>query len=213
MTTYRVRILGFALAGALGLGGCGNLTAGGFGEAEVEVVGDEADSGAQSSAQATYGGEGILTGGNPFQGYVTVGMRVYLEPEGEGDGLLIFRGVQDVVVDVRGETPVRVGGVTIPPGRYRGARVVFTRITADINHGSLGEEFPLTGLVTVELDEELEVRDERTFLVNDRQRVVVRVDLRSSAWLQHATPALRVAPERFLDAVRVTVRQEFGPAL
>ncbi len=222
MVTSRRRLWVVLLVGSFLFSGCGNLTAGGFAEAEVELVGDRGGNDSQSRPQSQTAGrsspegapaESSHAGGNPFHGEVRVDLRVYLEPEGEGDGLQIFRSDQ-VVVDVRGEAPFRSTSVTIPPGRYRGARVVFTRVTANITQGGPGVELPLDGEVSVELGDGVEVREERTFLVNDRQRVVVEIDLQSPRWLQQLSPGIvQIPPDRFTEAVRVRVRQEFGVSL
>jgi hypothetical protein len=177
-----------------GVTGCGNLTAGGAGEAEVFVAGD-------GQAAESAGGEAAPTSreaavpaivSHSFEGTVKVTLDVFAvgATEAATHSSSLTGGVRTVEVDVRGEFPVSLGTVIVPPGVYGGVRVVFTEIRAQLTAG-LGD-LPLLGAgeVVVDLGSSgaLTVEREIVLALDEDDRLEVLIDLRAPVWIAIAAP-------------------------
>lgn len=199
-----------ALAIPLASVGCGNLTAGGFGEARVFVEGD-GDSGPDPSAPAAVlqtnpDGAGVLarSGQNAFEGDVTVALRVFLRGE-LGVWTELTAGAQEVVVGVQGGARVELARQSIQAGHYDRVRLAFERIEANLTGGPPGHQLPPDGRIFVDVgDDPLEVERNVTVLLQSDDSIELTIDLRSGAWLRSAALDV-VLPVQFRNALRITV--------
>ncbi len=198
------------------LPGCGNLTAGGFSEVSVEVVGDSDNAasvaGPVSSGPAApgWGGEGsdapASTGpaASAFQGEVTVDLRVFVRSR-EGSWHELTQGRQIAQVDAAGQLAEEIARSTPPAGRYDRVRVEFFRVEARVTSAPPGQGIPGDGTVEIDFEGEPSILVERPVQLEidgaDRR---VRIDLRSQVWLRAAVLP-RVPPSTFRNAVRVSV--------
>jgi hypothetical protein len=183
----------------LALVGCGNLTAGGAGEAEVFVDGGGPDEGGEGSA-APYPALSMATlpahqGDLALEGGVTVGLRVFLLTP-EGGVQEISGGPREVTVDVQGSLPETLGAVSIPDGVYAATRIEFHRVEAEVTGLLDSEGTPLAGLIRVDFEgEEVLVVDRPlSVAVDEGTRLVLTVHLRSDAWLGQVDPETLLVP-------------------
>lgn len=202
--------------------GCGNLTAGGIGEASVAVSGDaeEAD---QTSAPAqelttvsgVSGTTSTLRMESPLsstsgsvQGQVSATLRVYLEAA-DGDRIPLVGLNEQAQVDIQGQNEADLGTTELDAGLYPRIRMVFTDVQADVRSGLVIDGVEVTGLIDVGGENLDSLVVERTVDVEIQggQRVGLVVDLNSTAWLSAAQPALMtVATSIFRQTVSVQVR-------
>lgn len=217
----RLQRSGLALAltpGLLLLVGCGNLTAGGFSEVSVEVVGDSPDADASSTMAAVWrsspasGMEGAASSaGTPpyamsaFQGEVTVDLQVFLR-DLEGGWVELTDGRQIVEVDAAGTVSQEIARASIPSGRYDRTRVEFFRVEALVTGAPPGLGIPgEDGRVEVDLQGQESLSVERpTQLDLSDVDARIRVDLRSAVWIRAAVLPV-VPPGTFRNAVRISV--------
>lgn len=200
--------------------GCGNLTAGGVGEASVAVSGDAAgEQSAVSRSRPALAAAWAPLSLLPRAGFAA---RADDEPEGEvGVEFRIFLVRQDgelvplsdreirVQVEFPGGTEARpVRRRIVPAETYRGVRAVFTEIEAEVDRGLVIGGDPVTGPVEVELDDgSLAVEESVELTVPDGGEVELLLDLNSAAWLRAANPAVRrVAANIFRNSLRIRVR-------
>jgi len=220
---------------AVAAGGCGDLTPGGVGDAEADVVvtGDASRGGGSSAvspivpspdATSARGAGGAEPGErDPRPALVLDGASADDdEPEGEievtfrafligADGTLVALTDDEVEVnvDIPGRTEAEVvRGRRIPAATYSGVRLVFTEIEAEVDEGLVIGGRPVLGEIEVELDADaLEVERSVNLVVPEGGRVELVIDLNSTAWLNAANPALKiVAANIFRNSVRVRVR-------
>jgi len=204
---------GVALAALVALtGGCGNLTAGGIGEATVVVSGD-ADPVLQVPFQAA------LLPSVPAatsheeedddapEGEVEVEMELYLVSEA-GDPIRLGFDEIRVRVDLGGETEADAVRWNVPATRYIELLVIFTEIEAEVDAGLIinGEE--VTGAIDVDLEDvTLPVSRAIDLDIADGASVEVVLDLNAPAWLQAVDPATGLVDESvFAALVDVAVR-------
>ncbi len=212
--TRRQLQLAIAVVFVLGLPGCGNLTAGGFGEVTVDMVGDGPGGNGQggngpggSSPAATPpaepDGPRLNQGGGAFQGEVTVELRVLLR-DASGEWVEVTEGAQRVQVDAAGASPAEFARRPLAEGTYDRVRVEFLLAEVLVTSAPPGQGVP-EGVVVVDFEGEPVVMLERPLTVQvgaDGQRL--RVNLRSGAWLRAAVMG-RVPASNFRNAVRVFV--------
>lgn len=203
-----------ALAGAalgLILAGCGNLTAGGFGEVRADMVGDgggesfvaeSALPGIQPGIQP--GTQGANHGGGAFQGDVTVEVQLLVR-DGSGAWVEVTDGPRTVELDARGDTPVAFATATLPEGGLDRVRIVFHRVEVLVLGGPPGLGPPVGERVEVDFGSAptLEVERPLAARVGD-DPLGLRVNLRSGVWLRTAVMG-RVPGQSFRAAVRVEV--------
>jgi len=185
--------------------GCGNLTAGGFGEVSTEVVGDGGN-GPESSvayvAPASFmpGGQG----GGAFQGEVTVELRVLLRSDA-GDWVELTDGIERVEVSASGSTVAEVARTSLQGGSYDRVRVEFSRAEVFVTSAPPGLGIPGDGNVVVDFGGSPLVLVERPIsLLLDESGSRLRIDLRAGAWIRGAVLG-RVPAATFRSAVRVSV--------
>lgn len=199
-----------ALAGAvlaLVLAGCGNLTAGGFGEVRADMVGDGggdsfvAESALPGIQPAT---QGANHGGGAFQGEVTAEVQLLVR-DASGAWVEVTDGRRTVELDARGDTPVPFAAATLPEGGLDRVRVVFHRIEVLVLGGPPGLGPPVGERVEVDFGgaPTLEVERPLAARVGD-DPLGLRVNLRSGVWLRAAVMG-RVPGQSFRAAVRVEV--------
>jgi hypothetical protein len=193
-----------------GMAGCGNLTAGGFGEVIVDVVGDDDPGGAsgQGSAAPMNGGapSSHNQSGGVYRGTVTLELRVSLR-DAEGAWHELTGGVERVEVQADGSVPVEVARRSLPEGNYDRARVDFHRAEVEVTAAPPGQGLP-DGLVVVDfegadllvVERPVQVRPARDGEEVDR----VRINLRARSWIRMAVQG-EVPAATFRNAVQVTV--------
>jgi hypothetical protein len=192
---------GFAM---VGLAGCGNLTAGGFGEVMAEMVGDGGDAGQGGAASVIIPGAQLQSnGGGLFQGEVTVELQLFLREE-SGGWIEVTDGVQRVEVDAAGSVVAEFARRDLAQGGYDRLRVEFLSVEALVTSAPPGLGVP-EGLVVVDFGGDPVVVVERPLIVQvgpDGQRL--RVNLRAGAWLRFAVMG-RVPGASFRSAVQLSV--------
>lgn len=224
-----------ALILAVTLTACGNLTAGGLGEATVLVSGDAPDALAQLSRTLVHRpGRGGLTpqagssvgvagpsvapgprpggvplpveGGGDPKGEVEAELSVFLVAE-DGDLVPITDGDVRVRVDLDGVEEPELASRTVTAASYTGLRMVFVEIEADVDEGLVIDGQPVVGRVDVEIEDPLTVTKPLSIEVAEGASVELLIDLNAEQWLQAVVPATRtVHAQTFADLVSVTVR-------
>lgn len=203
---------------------CGNLTAGGIGEASVAMSGDAPDdtTAPQTAVVASPadGGSSPAISAEPWGGPLTTDHLDGDEPEGEveaelsvflmsadGDLIALTEGDVRVRVDLRGAEEPEIGSRTVSAATYTTLRMVFTDIDVEVDSGVVIDGVPIVGPVDVEIEDVLTV--DRTIAVEiaDGERVDLLIDLNSEAWLQAVDPVTStVDAQVFADLVTVLVR-------
>lgn len=200
--------------------GCGNLTAGGFGEATVVMSGDAPDSQQTSAARtaapalASFLPSFATLGRHPpaavgIEGQLRATLRVFLEDE-EGNLVALTSGDARSEVDLQGEIEDELSTTDLDPGLYPRIRIVFTEIEADVVSGLVIEGVPVEDvLISVEglEGDSLVVEREGNVDIREGARVELLLDMNSSVWLQDANPLLgTVTREAFEAAFEFRVR-------
>ena len=192
------------------LSGCGgNLTAGGFSEAEVRVSGDAPDPGTAGAAQ--YAGPWAQAedddDADEAEGEIEADFLLFLERP-DGSSLQLTEQEIQVDLDIRGEQEVSVVVRTVPAERYSALRVVFSEIEVEIDAGLVIDGQPVTGLVSVDVElEGITVVRPLDLDLSDGDRQELLLDLNTRAWLTAVDPdQLQVSAQAFADAIRVEVR-------
>lgn len=199
----------------LAVAGCGELTAGGFGNVETVLSGDAPEDQTSTAGRttstsfvATYEGAGASTAPASFQegqpqGDVSATLEVsILSPQGEW--LPLTDGLEEATVDISGRTEVELDREEMEIGLYPRVRVRFTDVQARVEAGlpvlgNIGVDFGDASSITVEREVNLEL--------GDGDEVQVVIDLNSTQWLNAAQPALQVVAAAHLrNALEVSVR-------
>lgn len=180
-----------------GLTACGNLTAGGFGEAVVVVSADVASSiTADQSVAALPAARFVAPGGAPQrhdghdhpEGELQVEFMAYLVASNGASVPLSEEPVQ-VEVDLEGveqdETPPR----TIPSDEYDQLRMVFLKIEAEVDAGLVINGDTIMGPVEVDFEGSLEVLKPIDLTIGDTERAEILIGLNAASWLQAVDPA------------------------
>jgi hypothetical protein len=211
-----------ALAAAtVTLAGCGNLTAGGFGEARVTVSGDAPDPvlapsvpvGGNAWAAPASGTSAGSSGGPALsdhdeidpEGELRLKFRLYLRRV-DGTEVSLSPDELQAEMDLSGEVEADVVRIRIPADSYPELRIVFKEIQVQVDRGVIIGGQEITGPVDVEI-EDLEVIRALGLEVADNSIVDVLLDLNAATWLAAVDPELRtVRPEDFAAAFTVRVR-------
>lgn len=200
-------------AAVLALPGCGNLTAGGFGEAHVVVSGDAPD-----AAPLTTPAAQLLALSPSFtdhehdddfspEGEIELEFRLYLERD---DGASYPLSDQDLEIelDLEGDIEIDAVRTRIPTGTYRHLRIVFLEIEVEVDAGVVIDGVPVSGPIDIELEAPgLDVRRAIDVTVRDGDVVELLLDLNAAVWLRAVDPTtLTVSPAAFAEAFSVVRR-------
>lgn len=205
---------------------CGNLTAGGIGEASVAMSGDApdettapqptvvaspADESSGPTVSAEPWGEPLTTdhldGDDDPEGELEAELSVFLV-SAEGDLTALTGGDVRVRVDLQGVEEPEIGSRTVSATTYTTLRMVFTEIEVEVDAGLIIDGVPIVGPVDVDI-EDANLTVDRTIALEiaDGERVDLLIDLNSEAWLQAVDPeTLTVDAQIFADLVAVRVR-------
>jgi len=198
-TTRRLAAL---LAGMMALAGCGRELVGG-GQRDVDAVatGDGTGGGSASMAPSY---TSAPTGGPVFQangvgGTIGFDARVSLVRGGTVQPL----GPGSATVRVDGRDTVAVASGRVARVDYPVARVVFTRVTANVTGGLVIGGASVTGRVDVAIADSIVV-ERPVDLGDEDDDATLLIDLDASAWLALANPVTRVVPAAaFQSAVKL----------
>ena len=180
------------------LAGCGNLTAGGFGEAEVTASGN-AESGpsaptgpapATVQEESTVGPRPVGAAG-ALVGTLDVELTLFLDAADGSSVALHSGGAVLAQLDLAGGEE-RIALRQVPVGAYDALRMVFTSVEADVVSGLLIDGLPFPGPVSVTLSGgALAVVRPLAVEVREDERVTLLVDFDADAWLTEVDPLTR----------------------
>lgn len=199
-----MRPLAALLAGMMALTGCGReLVGGGARNVDARATGDGTPGGSASVAPAY----AIAPGGGPsyqangINGSITFDARVSLVRNSTPEPL----GTGTATVSVNGRDTVTVASGRVARVDYPVARVVFTRVTANVTSGLTIGGTSLTGRVDVAIAPGDSIVVERPVSLGDRNDdATLLIDLDASAWLGLANPLTRIVPAAaFQSAVKL----------
>lgn len=185
----------------------GELVGGGAREADAYATGDGTDvSGGSPSLAPRYaiapGGGAVFQAGR-VSGTVSFDAKVSLVSSGAVEP--VVPGATATVA-ANGSDTVRLGGGEISAGAFPTARVVFTRVTANVAGGLVIGGVALTGRVDVAIADSVVVEMPVNVPAGDAD-VELLVDLDASAWLAAANPVTRVvSAAAFQSAVKLRLR-------
>jgi hypothetical protein len=212
MTSKHVRAHFAALVMSAFLAACGNLTAGGFGEAQVYGSGDADESPAPvpppAPAPSYAGAAGPLPAG---AGLVEGSLQARLDLaliDDDGSVIALTSGVIDAQLDLDGsQTPLLVERL-VPAARYSAIRVRFSEVSATVLSGLVIGGIPYVGPVTVDIGASpFEVQIPVAFELARGGEVRLLLDLNSDAWLLALNVLTQVVTAvDFGASIDVTVR-------
>lgn len=207
--------LGLVLMVAVVAASCGNLTAGGFGEAVVVVSADSPDTQLAARAAAvlpsfarseTLSGAPARSDDRP-EGQLEATLLLYLV---SADGALVPLSDDEIEISVdlegveQDETPSR----QIPVDVYTHLRIVFLEIHVEVDAGLVINGDTITGPIDVEMESDSLTVDRPVNLALDSgERAEILVDLNAGAWLQAVDPETSTVDAGvFADLVSVVLR-------
>jgi hypothetical protein len=195
-----------ALLLVLALAACGNLTAGGFGDATVVVSGDAPEESAPP-AYALLPSPRMAEGSDDeLDGELEVEMSIFLVAA-DGSLLPLTDDEVRVRVDLEGVEEPEVASRSVPATTYTGLRMVFVEIEAEVDAGLIIDGLPFIGLVDVEIEEPLTITKPLDLEIEEGADVELLIDLNAEGWLAAVNPVTHlVAAEVFADLVEVGVR-------
>jgi hypothetical protein len=200
---------------AITAGSCGNLTAGGFGEAVVVVSADSPDTHMATRAAAlvpSFAREGTPSGAparsdDRPEGELEATLLLYLVRE---DGTLVSLSDDEleVSVDLEGVEQDETLPRQIPADVYTDLRIVFLEIKVEVDAGLVIEGDTITGSIDVEMESDsLTVDRPVSLMLDSGERAEILVDLNAAAWLQAVDPATSVVDAGvFADLITVVLR-------
>lgn len=198
-----------------GLAACGNLTAGGFGEAVIVVSADVA-----STITATQ----VSLVPTPEPSIVAADQRTehddHDHPEGQLEVeffayLVNDAGASVALSDLPFEVEVDLEGVeqdetlprTVPAVDYTQLRMIFLEIEADVDAGLIINGQEVMGPIEVDFEGTLEVIRPIDLTVPDGERAEVLIGLNAASWLQAVDPTTgTVDATVFADLIEITTR-------
>jgi hypothetical protein len=190
---------------------CGNLTAGGYGEADVFVSGDAEDPApppTMYAAPTPISAPLLADDDDEAEGEVEVELELFLVTDA-GDPVRLGRDELRVRVDLQGVEPEHavVRQRLSAPARFTGLRMVFTEIHAEVEAGLVIDGVPILGEVHVELEDvHLEVVRPIDIDLLEGETVELVLDLNAPAWLAAVNPITRTVDETvFASLVSVAV--------
>lgn len=185
----------------LAAAGCGNVTAGGFGEVTVDVSGDAGDPPAQpailesTAALSTGSPSGPLPTSHDdaedAEGEVEIDFRPSLVSEA---GEIVPLGSDDIRIklDLQGVNRAEAVRELVPVGHYTELRLRFTHIQVEVSDGLIIDGQPVIGEIDVDLeDPELVVSRFLDIEAVEGGAVELLVDLNTPAWLAAVDPVTR----------------------
>jgi hypothetical protein len=193
---------------------CGNLTAGGIGEAVVVVSGDAQDT---PTSAASWMQSAVLDGADgpgPRRSDDD-------QPEGQLEAEMLLAVVTDdgtivplsddefeVSVDLEGVEQDETSAVSLPADVYTDLRIVFLQIEVQVDAGLIIDGVEVTGPIDIELEtDSLVVLKPLGLGLEDQESVEILVDLNAASWLQAVDPTTSsVDATVFADLITVTVR-------
>lgn len=192
------------------LASCGNLTAGGFGEAKVVANGDAPEIAVQTAEplsgpartdhEEQEGEEDI----DP-EGDIDLEFRLYLESPTGATLELSDRDLQ-IELELDGSIEADVITARVPANSYSGLRIAFSEIEIDVEAGVIIDGQEVMGPVDIEF-EDLEIFLPLDLTVLDGSVVEILLDMNAATWLAFVDPATKtVMPEHFAEAVTVRLR-------
>ena len=209
--TTRIRRWGFGLL-SMALAGCGNLTAGGVGEAVVVVSGDADDPASipasmqSARVETAWGGDPRRSDDSP-EGRIEAEMLFDVVTE-DGTVLPLYDDEFEVSVDLEGVEQDETLPRRLPADRYAQLRIVFLQIEVRVDAGLVIEGDTITGPIDIELEgDSLVVLKPLALDLGDRESVEILVDLNASQWLQAVDPSSSsVDATVFAELIAVSVR-------
>lgn len=214
------------LAGGLAaLTACGNLTAGGIGEASVVMSGDAPDETtapqtafvSQPASIQSWQPTGIDLGSygpattdhddDDPEGQLEADVTVYLV-SAAGELTSVTDGEVEVRLDLDGVEEPEIGSRTVTATSYTALRMVFTEIEAQVDAGLIIDGQPVTGPIDVEIEDlTLTVEKALSLEVAEGERVELLIDLNAESWLLAVDPETStVDAQVFADLVTVRIR-------
>ena len=195
--------LALALMGALAA--CGNLTAGGVGEAEVAMSGDAPDEGASPQMAVVDGPAATDHDDDDPEGELEADLTVLLVST-DDETLTLTDGEVRVRVDLQGVEEPTIGSRVVSAGTYTSLRIVFTEIEVEVDAGLVIGGVEIVGPVEVEFEGVLTVDRAIDVTIDDGERAELLVDLNAESWLQAVDP-LTLTVDAAVVAELVAVRQ------
>lgn len=219
---FEVRSLAATLGIAVAVAGCGNLTAGGFGEAVVVVSADapasitavEAALSSRIRSVSVPAHQSGLAAGAPErhdghehpEGELQVEFMVYLVSSIGAEVALSEEPVQ-VEVDLEGVEQDETLPQTVPAADYSQLRMVFLKIEAEVDAGLVINGDTITGPIEVDFEGSLEVRKPIDLSIADTRRSEILIGLNAASWLQAVDPDTgAVDAGVFANLVEITTR-------
>jgi hypothetical protein len=196
-------------------GACGNLTAGGIGEAVVVVSGDADDATAASApsaalVDASRAGDVARESGSSDdqpEGQLEAEMLLALVND---DGALIPLSDDEVEirVDLEGVEQDETLPRSLPADVYTGLRIVFLQIEVRVDAGLVIQGDTVTGPIDIDIESDsLVVIKPLDLGLEDQESVEILVDLNAAAWLQAVDPnTSSVDATVFADLITVSLR-------
>lgn len=213
----RIRVqLVLTLLGIMIVSGCGaELLAGGQREGEVSAVATDAPE-RHSTTRMSRAGDPAprevasarpLEDAVPLEGTLDATASVVLIAE-DGEEVPVTIGAVDVQLRLAASDTMPLGRRSIAAGNYVRARVVLSRLEADVMSGLLVGGVPILGRVLVEIGPEpLVVEEPVQVAVRENEPLLLVLNLNSTRWLDAVDPrSLRVAPGDVRGAVEIDVR-------
>jgi hypothetical protein len=218
------QVVRFLLLSALlgSAGSCGNLTAGGIGEAVVVVSGDSPEAlaaavvtGVPSSVLAFPQPAALASGGpaasdhddDQPEGQLEAEMLLFLVAEG-GELIPLSDDEVEVSVDLEGVEQDETLPRELAAGRYTGLRIVFLQIEVQVDAGLIIGGEPITGPIDIELESDsLAVTKPLNLSIDDQESVEILIDLNAASWLQAVDPSTSTVDATvFAELIAVVVR-------
>ncbi len=210
------RSLAVFLAGlaSLALAACGNLTAGGVGQADVYVSGNhEPPAPSPSVSPSPVPARAEDDEADEAEGEVEIDFEVFLVTESGGQ-VRLGEDVLSANVDLQGVSlDEAVVDQQISAVRYVELRIVFEKIDVEIEGGLVIDGVPILGEVRVELEDlSLLVARAIDIDIQDGQTIALVLDLNAPAWLTAVDPITRTVDETvFAGLMNVVVSTQTEP--
>jgi hypothetical protein len=200
-------------AAALLLGGCGNLTSGGFGDLEVLVASDSVAAAEPSPSASTLqlltadvpgAGRQPANGGEPLDGTLTLRVQVFALARADA-AIEVTDGIQEVVMPLSGGSPVVLARKSLPAGPYAVIRTVFLHVEAVVEGGLVVDGVAIRGPVQVDLGQgsRLVVDTPIALTIDESVPARIGVNLHTARWIRLLTQDRRVRAEDFQGEVRI----------
>lgn len=187
------------------LAACGNLTAGGVGEAAVAMSGDAPDEGASPQMAVVDGPASTDHDDDDPEGELEADLTVFLVSSG-GETLTLTDGEVRVRVDLQGVDEPTIGSRVVAAGTYTSLRIVFTEIEVEVDAGLVIGGVEIVGPIDVEFEGVLTVDRAIDVTIDDGESAELLIDLNAESWLQAVDP-LTLAVDAEVVADLVAVRQ------